>query len=170
MKQYNQDDINNIISITPEEKEHVKEPEKLEIPQDEYKEKESFTHEQLSDALLYAEDLLERSMIPFMLLGETAEALFLFEAPVFEGNLVHIGVLKRHLTDSTYSTLKSLAKEYYADDNIFKFEYKGVPIEIDIIHNQYPFFQNLDSKFYALTTFRIPNPFEEYYKWKDQIK
>ena len=148
----------------------VKHTEKLEIPQEEYREKEYLTHEQISDALLYAEDMLERSQIPFMLLGETAECLFLYEMPMFEGNIVHLGVFKRHLTDSTLSTLKDITKSSYIDDNIIKFEYKGVPIQIDIIHNTYPFFKNLDSKFYALTTFKIPNPFEDYWKWKDQIK
>jgi len=34
-----------------------------------------FSHVQLNDALLYAQDVLERSMIPFMVFGDTAEQM-----------------------------------------------------------------------------------------------
>lgn len=52
-----------------------------------------------------------------------------------------------------------------------KFWHKdNVPVTMQIVWNDYPFFKDPDSRFYDIETFKIPNPFMEYYKVKDEIK
>jgi hypothetical protein len=173
MKQYNQDDINKIIRIEDDKNSVIKKPENLEIPQIEVPQKKELSSEELTDALLFTQDILERAMIPFIVLGETASAILSADIPTLYGQVIHLGVMERHLTLSTLQTVKDLLTnyhiEYYIDDNIISFGYKNVPIEIDIIHGDYAFLNNPDSRFFNLTEFRVPNPFDEYLKWGDQI-
>lgn len=174
MKQYKQEDINQISSIK-EEAPVVKDPSKLELPQDEPKEKIELTHEQLHDSLLFAQDMLERSQIPFVVLGELARSMRDYEVPMLDSDMVHIGVMVRYYNPDTRSMLNTLldnahVQNLYMDENIVTFEHNGVPVQIDIVKNHYLFFEYPDVRFYRLTEFRLPNPFEEYWKWKDQVK
>lgn len=167
MKQYNQNDLNRVASIVPEKTD--RDIEKLEVPQVEAPKEVELTNDQLHDALMYAQDILERAMVPFLVFGETAEAIHSLDMPLMFGKGIHLGVRKQHLTESGKSIISMLATDSIIDDRFVMFEYKGVPITIDVIKNDYPFLNNPDVKFYHLTEFKLPNPYNEYVKWKDQL-
>ncbi len=174
MKQYNQEDMNKIASVKEEVEPMVRDAADMITPNIEVKEVKPLTHDQLMKALLFIEDILQRALCPFMVLGETAECIMAMDMPILEGNLVHLGILNNHYSISSKSTILSLLKqwqkEFYDDENIISFTYHGVPVQIDIIHKEYPFFKNPDVRFFNLTEFRVPNPFDDYLIWKDQIK
>jgi len=131
--------------------------------------KEKFAGDKLHDALLHVQDALERSMIPFLVLGDTAKQIIDSELPVFDLDFIHIGVLRRHLTYSCLSILKDLLYDPQTTDDRIDYIHNGVPVRIDVIGNYYSFFENPDSRFYTLSEFKIPNPFSEYWKKKDDV-
>ncbi len=128
----------------------------------------TLTHDQLHDALFFAQDILERSSIPFMVLGETAKCIIDNELPNLTGDKVEVGVTKRHLTRSCLETLKSLVK--CTVDNDIKFDYHGVPVEVKVIEGNYSYFTNPDVRYYHVTEFKTPNPFPEYWENRDNIQ
>jgi len=124
------------------------------------------THNQLHEALMGIQDLLERSTIEFVLLGDTAKKISSEELPNFNMDKIHIGVTRLHYHKTGKSMLKSLLFQehisFNEDENHLFLDYKGVPIEIDIIDNYYSFFVYPDTRFYTITEFKIPNPMNEY--------
>jgi hypothetical protein len=165
--------MNKITSIKEVEP-VIRDTSRLETPQIEVKEETPLKHEQLLDALMFAEDVLTRAVCPFVALGETAETINTWDMPIFEGKGIYLGVMKRHLTKDALSTIKSYvgawAKNSYIDEDVISFEYNNVPTYIQVISGDYPFFKNPDVRFFNITEVRIPNPFDEYWKWRDQIK
>lgn len=137
--------------------------------------KETFTHEELHRALLFAEDMLERALIKFMVLGETARQLKSTDLPQFDLNFIHLGILESELTKSGLETLKVTLKrhnnfKYNESKKEITFEHNGVPIVIDLLDRQLPYFRNPDSRFYYDTQFKIPNPFDVYWDERELIR
>jgi len=126
-------------------------------------------HDDLHEALLHTQDILERASIPFMLLDETARCM-LDEDPRLTMDEISIGVKTRYLTESCKSILKMWEPKAEFTKVYITFEHRGVPVVIWLIENDYQFFQNPDVRFYCATEFYIPNPFKEYWKNKDLIK
>lgn len=122
-----------------------------------------YTHEQLHNALLNAQDMLERSQITFITLNDTALQLKQ-EVPVLNLQRIDLGIQKKYLTDSCFSMLKSLVPNLEEKGLNYYYEFQGVPIQIRIIHRHYKFFDRPDSRFYYLSEFPLPNPFEDYWK------
>lgn len=123
-----------------------------------------------NEALFFVEDQLNRSQIPFILLGETArQAQNGFES-VFEGD-IQIGVLNKDYTQSGRSTLKMLMP-YHTEwgDKLIKVVYNGVNIEIKIIHRNYSFFKNRDIVITSISDFCLPNPFNKYWSARNLIQ
>src|SRR3990167_10191583 len=123
----------------------------------------TLTHDQLHEALFFAQDVLERSSIPFIVLGDTAKCIIDNELPNLTGDKIELGVTKRHLTHSCILTLESLTKCDLLKDSI-KFTHYDVPIEVKVINGDYPYFANPDVRYYHITEFKIPNPFSEYWE------
>jgi hypothetical protein len=156
-KTYTQDQLREIVYV----------PSKETLPQ---VKEEIYTlgHEDLHDALLWIQDILERCSIPFIVGGELAKQMLKESDPSLSGDRVELYVYDRYLTDSTSSFLKTFLnlKEV---DSVIETKYKDVPITIKILDKTYPFFDNPDTRFYYVTEFRFPNPFSEYWKEKDNI-
>jgi hypothetical protein len=162
-KQYNQEELNSIVYTgKPEEElEKVREEET----------NESFSHEDLHDALMYTQDVLERSQIPFVLLDTTGHTMLKNDSRL-EGDRISIGIMRRHWTISGSSMLRSIVPGIIVDEDQKSalFEYKGVPVDVKIIDADLPFFKNPNKIFYYLSEFYLPNPFDEYWKMKDKIE
>ena len=129
-----------------------------------------YTHNECHDALMHIQDLLERSQIQFILLGETAKQIDTMDIATLELPYIHLGVLKKDWTQSGSQTFKSLAPSINIEDNIIDYEYNGVPIGIQIIDKDYPFFKNPDTRIYYLTEYKIPNPMSLYTEEMGNIK
>lgn len=121
-------------------------------------------------ALYFLEDIMERAMIPFFLLGKTAQTVRenLDVDPI---DPIEAGIKRTDYTEYAHSTLKM----FLPTDTVFtkkaiKLEWQGTPITIKIIDKKWAFIQNLDSVFYKLTSFRTPNPFSAYWKIRGLVK
>lgn len=125
-------------------------------------------HDKLRDALFNVQDMLERSMISFILLDDTAKQVK--EDQKLKLEEISVGILKKDLTQSGFSMLRSLVSDLYVSDDNLSYKYKGVTIVIWIIHRNYKFFQAPDTVFYEIENFRIPNPFKQYYNARYLVK
>ena len=132
--------------------------------------KPPLTHVQLHDALMYIQDALERAQVPFMLLGDLAQQIYEQDIPVFHADKVEVGVELKHWTKSCQGIFNMIIREADLDGTKVMLSYKGVPIEIVIIGDTYPFFKYPDVRFYTLTELRLPNPFEAYWFNRDRVK
>lgn len=126
-----------------------------------------FTHTQIHDALMFAQDLMERSSFyDFILLGDVARAVHATDLPTFEMDKVEIGITNKQFTESGKSMFYSVLNEYkiyprkYGDR--FEFEYKGVPIIFKLLDETFKYAKRPDSRFYMMTEFKLPNPFNKY--------
>jgi hypothetical protein len=152
-KAFNQEELNTIVFTgTPKE-----EP---------YK---PITKEDLHEALFYIQDLLERASLEFLVLGDPARSM-IQENEFMKGNKVELAIRRTHYTLSGAAMFKDLLpKARYVGNKIFT-EYSRVPIEITIVDTVYPFFLNPNVVSYYLTEFNLPNPFEEYWLVRKDIK
>lgn len=126
-------------------------------------------HEKLHDALMWVQDKLERSMLDFVVLGEIARQIKEEDVPLLSADRVHIGILKKDLTESGLSMLKTVIKGLQVDKRQLGYEYKDVPIIIDIIEGDYDCFHYPDSHFYYTADLKLPNPFDKYWEMRDNI-
>jgi hypothetical protein len=126
-----------------------------------------FTHSQIHDALLFVQDIMERSsFFDFILLGDMAKAIHSTDLPTFEMDKVELGITKKQFTESGKSMFYSvlLANKVYPREyeDRFEFEYKGVPIVFRLFEDGYKYAKRPDIRFYMMTEFHIPNPFNKY--------
>lgn len=126
-------------------------------------------HQDVHDALMYVEDILERAQIPFFLLDEIAKKIWEDELPTLNIREIDIGILEKHLTDSCYKILKMIEPTIEKHHKTYSFNYKDVPVILWIINSDYDVFRNPDFKWYTTTQFRLPNPFKIYWNKRDVI-
>lgn len=122
------------------------------------------------EALYFVEDIFSRAMIPFVLLGETAKSVY--ENLDREVNTpIEVGITKNNLTQYGKSTLKMfLPPETEWGSKKITFTHQGTPVTIRVIHRKYSVMEKPDQVFYKITNFKIPNPFEKYWKIRGVIQ
>lgn len=130
----------------------------------------AFSHEQLRTALFHVQDAMERCLVPFVVLGNTAKHVISDEEELTGDTEVTIGVKKEELTREAMMTLKSLIPELSTTENQMSYSYNGVPVVIEVIHRDYQFLKHPDRKFYYISEFLLPNPFEKYWAVRNLIK
>lgn len=138
----------------------------VETPKEET-ETPKLTHDQLHDALFYSEMMLERSLLPFIVLGETAKCIVDSELPNLIGDSIELGILRSEATHGRIETLKSLVNDIEVDKDYITFVYNKVRVMVKLLDNK-PYFTNPDVRYYHVTEFKIPNPFDSY--WEDRNK
>ena len=83
---------------------------------------------------------------------------------MFDIQVDHIewGIPERGLT----TEVKSLFNTWGFKPNAKGYEYtfEGIPIQIRVIKRRYSFFERPDQRFYKVDDFKIPNPFEKYWR------
>jgi len=122
-------------------------------------------------ALYFIEDILQRSSISFILLGDTAKTI-VDSVDGFDSTVtgdITIGILKKDLTESGQSFLKMLIPGIEISDNM-ELEHEGTKIKIKVINRNYKVFKAPDFKFYKVTEFNIPNPFRGYWKMRHLVR
>ncbi len=134
-----------------------------------------------NEALFFIQDLLDRSLIEFMVLKDLAKFMVNerhgWDQRPDKLTSVDLGIKKNSLNEFGYSTLKTMFETYHDyitnlqwNNDFIRFNYKDVPVFIRIINRNYKFFQNPDSVFYRVETFKIPNPFDGYWLARFIIK
>lgn len=127
----------------------------------------------LDAALRYGQDVIERTLCPFFLWGQTARDVV--DAPptvdggLLTGDKVELAILEKHLTREVRSTIKTMEGAEEEDDKI-EFEHDGIPIIIKVIRRNYKFLQRPDAKFYMADEYKIPNPFESFWKKRGLVR
>ena len=133
------------------------------------------TLEQLNAAIRAVYDLWE--YWPYMLLGDTAKGAK--EGKLYM-NKIEIGIKKNELvkpvmdgirTHIEYEIGRGRCDYKEISDDWIKYTWKlnksdpvAVPVECKIIHYNYQFFKHPDHVVYNYDEFRVPNPFEKYFK------
>lgn len=120
--------------------------------------------DKLEEAFFDVFDLMNRCVLQniFLTLGETGRALD--EARALSGNGIDVGIEKRYLTKSIKSTMQMFHPESELTDKGMTYSHFGVPVRIKFINNNYKFFKYPEPVFYATEEFKIPNPFNSYYR------
>lgn len=121
-----------------------------------------FDHFKLEAALLYAQDILERSQIPFVVLGDAAYQMR--NNMPLQGHKIVLGVMERHAVKECTSLLTIIDPTIETLTDGYRLLYQGVPVFIKVLTKDYPTLLDPDIVFYSIETFRIPNPFELYWK------
>lgn len=129
----------------------------------------------VDEALRWVDDTFKRMLCPYVLLGQTARDIVDAPPTVDGGHLttksVEVGVKKKNLTKEVLSTLHTLLPEIkLGEDGNYRFKHNGVPILIRVINKDYSFLKTTDIKFYLADEYRIPNPFDKYWKARGLIK
>lgn len=130
----------------------------------------SYSHEQLRTALFHVQDTMERCLVPFVLLGNTAKHVVSDEEELTGDTEVTIGVKKEELTREVMMTLRTLIPELSTSEHQLSYSHNNVPVVIEIIHRDYQFLKHPDRKFYFISEFLLPNPFDKYWMARNLIK
>lgn len=116
------------------------------------------------NALHEAEGYFEGAIIPFVLWGETAKRA-VEQKPLDGLQAIEFAVKERSLNKYSRSSIKTLLGE-----NWTQFECQGIPIKVDIIHDDMGLLENPDIAYVAYDVYKVPNPFSKYWEMKDKIK
>jgi hypothetical protein len=131
------------------------------------------TTDQLEQAFYHLTDILDRCLCPVMLAGETLRSIE--EDNIIKGDGVYVMVRQSDFTNDTLSTMMTLATPGLGDINLgmdnfrktdrgYEWEYKNVPIVIQIVKRKYSWFSNPDYIFYMGEEYKVPNPWKMYWK------
>ena len=113
-------------------------------------------------ALQYTQDLLERTTVPYILLGDIVEGIT--QRNSLAGvKKIEVGIEERYLIPEVLSTLKTLAGDIKTKTG-FGYMFDRIPVEIKVIKRRYKFFKNPDIIIYKMQEYRIPNPVNDYLK------
>jgi hypothetical protein len=129
-----------------------------------------FSVDALNKALFDFEDIMERAMCPFLVLGQTA--IDIKDGFKLRGSKVEVGVKSLCLTKMVLSTIKTYKGIDVDRDNDKEITYEvdGVPVICKIIRKKWKFLENPQMVFYWGGDYQLPNPMSEYLKARYIIK
>jgi hypothetical protein len=119
-------------------------------------------HTKINDALLYIQDILERSQVQFIVFDDLSKKLYDYDYNFIVPE-ISLGILQRHFTESGRSTLKSMLKNSEWEESNISLQYKEVPIILWIIRKGFKFLERPDKRAYLDMDLSIPNPFLRYW-------
>lgn len=129
-----------------------------------------FSYPSTEAALYFIEDVMERAMIPFVLLGDVARSV-VDNLDQEVNQPIEIGIQKRHLTEYALSTLPMfLPPDTEYGKKQITFTWDNTPVIVKVIHRDFAVLENPDQVFYRITHFSIPNPFDRYWKQRNFIQ
>ena len=134
----------------------------------------SLETDKLDKAIYFAEDMMERiSNLPFMLAQQTANCVY--ERIPLIGDGIDLLVLAKEFTRKRLNIMKTREFEHAVGKVVwtkegFTLYYNDVPVRVKIIKDTFDFFKSPDLRFYGITDFWLPNPFDKYWENKDLVK
>lgn len=134
---------------------------------------EILNHEDVGFALRDLTDLVEKAMLPYILLGDAARQMK-DGCDGFSGNTLKVdkiewAMFERNLTPEVKSLFTTWGFEPW-DDKGFKYEIQGVPVFVRVITRNYKFFNLPDMVYYGPDMYKIANPFEKWWKARYIVK
>lgn len=122
----------------------------------------SYSHEQLLDALYYIDDVLQSGAIPYFVIKETAESVI--RGGELSGDGIYVGIRHNDWMSSGMDIVSLVADATETKKNFIEYEYKGVPILIEIFKKNHPCIESTDPLPYAMEYFYVPNPYQTFKK------
>lgn len=119
-----------------------------------------FDHHQLLHALFYIFDAFERPLIPMVLLGDTAESAI--NKQELKGDSVHVGVLRKDLTESGMRIMNLYAEAVEVNKDYMVYFFEDVPIIVHILEYD-DTLANPDIVYYQNESFYIPRDFTKHH-------
>lgn len=123
--------------------------------------------EAIYDAMMHAQDVLERALMPFVVLGTAAYQMMNNEE--LRVNKVVFGVLERYASKECTSMLPIIEPKIEKLTDGWQITRHNVPVYIKILPKVYPSILNPDLVFYMYDMWHIPNPFGAYWTGGDHF-
>lgn len=118
-------------------------------------------------------DLTEMASLPYVLLGDAARQLYDgkdgFNNSTLQVDKLEWGMFEKNLTPEVQSLFRAWNFETWEDKG-FKYKFENVPVYVRVLTKKWKFFELPDMRFYGPDFFKIPNPFERYWKSRFIIK
>ena len=118
----------------------------------------------LDKVMYWLDDTMMHCQMDYILFGDTAYSVYKNTFPKF--NRINIGILEQDFHKFGRSVLKSITgvDELDIETSKVKFKHDGIPVHIRIVKKNYPFLKNPQDITYKMDTYKIPNPFEDYWR------
>jgi hypothetical protein len=120
---------------------------------------------ELRDALMWAEDVMSRCQIPFIVLGSAAYQILNDEE--LHVPKITIGVLKQHAMPECTSLLKACDPSIEMNMDGWTIALGSAKVVCRVLTKNYPTLMNPDTHIYWVEPFKIPNPFQQYWEQND---
>ena len=116
-------------------------------------------------------DLGERIQLFPLMLGDVAKQIhdnqdIMMDVKV--NDKIEWGIHEKNMTPEVISLFKTW--NFKPNDRGWEYTFENIPIQIVVIKRKYKFFDNPDQKFYKVDEYKIPNPFESYWKARYLIR
>ncbi len=119
------------------------------------------TEEELRDVLMWAEEVMNRCQIPFVVLGSAAYQI-VHDEPLNVPKIT-LGVLKQHAVEEQTSLLKACDPSLEINMDGWTFTKGSAKVIVRVLTKKYKTLMDPDTHWYFVEPFRIPNPFQEYW-------
>lgn len=116
-------------------------------------------HELLLKALYWVYDFMDRAMINFFLVGDTAQAVI--DKKDLFGDKITVGVRKMEWESGSRRIADSFATPVKDDGNIVYYEFEGVPVVLYVLEDDATI-QSPDQQMYKSEFFKLPNPYGKF--------
>lgn len=126
-----------------------------------------FTHDQLLKALYFIFDLFSRANMPFFLTEDTAECAK--KGLPLKGNKVTVGIRQLDNQAHSFSILEAFFLADKIGKNQIRYTYEGIPIIVEVVHDNDPMYTFTDTIIYQQEWFHLPNPYDKYVEKRSQF-
>lgn len=118
-------------------------------------------HEVLLKALYWVFDFMDRALINFYLVSDTAKAVR--EKKDLYGDRIQIAVRKNEWESGARRIADAFATPLKDNGQSVEYEYDGVPVIVHILEDS-PTLSSFDTVIYMSEYFKLPNPYEQFEK------
>lgn len=116
-------------------------------------------------------DIGEKIQFFPILLLETARQVYDYNNDFYKSldvPKIDWGIFEKNVTPEVKSLFKTW--NFKENEKGYEYSFENIPIQIHIIRKKWPVLENLDMRFYKIDEFRIPNPFEKYWRQRNLVK
>jgi hypothetical protein len=120
---------------------------------------------------MFAEDIFERSDMPFFVWGDTLDHIVKNEEELTGDTQITLAVKRAEWVKEHVSILEHWGGQIFWMGN-HQYKLRGphdIPIVIHIIMKEYSFLKHPDTRHYWVEEFNVPNPLSTFYKQRASI-